>query len=70
MAAGRAGNADGMTYDEMAVLMSEMRAKDAINLDGGGSSALVIDGARVSQLPEHGNQERTVANHVAIVPRG
>jgi hypothetical protein len=68
VAAGRSGDAIGMTYDEMAVLMHEMGAKDAINLDGGGSSAMVIHGQRVSQLPA-GSGERVTSNHVAVVPR-
>ncbi len=70
LAAGRANNAVGMTYDEMAVIMAEMNADRAINLDGGGSSALVIHGERVNQLPGHSQNERVVANHLAIIPQG
>lgn len=66
-AEGRRGDAIGMTYDEMSTLLAEMRATTGMMLDGGGSTSLVINGARVNHLPE-GSGERVVANHLAIVP--
>jgi hypothetical protein len=47
--------------------MAELGAAWAINLDGGGSSAMVVDGVRVSGRPTNEPNERRVANHLAVV---
>ena len=41
---GRTDEDAGLTLDEMAEAMIDLGASDAINLDGGGSASLVIDG--------------------------
>ena len=41
---GRAGDEAGLTLGELASLLAELGARDAINLDGGGSTSLVCDG--------------------------
>ena len=51
----------GMTAAELAAFLGERGAYVAIALDGGSSSALVVDGALISS-PSDG-VERTVANH-------
>ncbi|MDX2017501.1 MAG: phosphodiester glycosidase family protein [Planctomycetota bacterium] len=58
----------GMTLPELAELAIEQGAWDAINLDGGGSSAFVYsDGVRsISNRPSDG-RFRPVANHLGIV---
>jgi len=63
---------EGMSLIELAALARELGARDAINLDGGGSSAMAIaspDGPRVLNSPIHPGlplRERPVANHLGI----
>lgn len=61
------GWSDGVTLPQLAELMIEFGAWDAINLDGGGSSAFIHDdGAqRVTNRPSDG-QFRAVANHLGV----
>lgn len=63
----------GITLAELADLMIELGAHDAMNLDGGGSSTLVIRGAggqpRILNSPIDlyiPGRERPVANHLGI----
>ena len=63
---------DGMTLRETAELMLALGARDAINLDGGGSSALVyLDPAakslRVANKPSDAMGERAVGDALGIV---
>jgi hypothetical protein len=63
---------DGMTVRETAELMLALGARDAINLDGGGSSALVFmepDQKKlvVANRPSDATGERAVGNALAIV---
>jgi hypothetical protein len=52
---GRTDEDAGLTLDEMAAAMIALGASDAINLDGGGSASLVIDGElRNRPREEHG----------------
>ncbi len=57
----------GMRLSQLATLMVELGAARAVNLDGGGSSAMVVDGTRVSGRPTNEPDERRVANHLAIL---
>ncbi|RRD39808.1 phosphodiester glycosidase family protein, partial [Tessaracoccus sp. OH4464_COT-324] len=41
----------GMTLDELADLATELKLTKAINLDGGGSSVMVVAQKRISDLP-------------------
>jgi hypothetical protein len=65
------GYSDGMTLRETATLMLALGARDAINLDGGGSSALVYrsaDGSlRLGNHPSDAAGERAVGDALAIV---
>ncbi|HEV8339360.1 MAG TPA: phosphodiester glycosidase family protein [bacterium] len=56
----------GMRLIELARLMREMGAVQAMNLDGGGSSTLVV-GGRVVNVPERG--QRGVASMLLVVPK-
>jgi hypothetical protein len=57
----------GMRLSQLARLMVELGAARAVNLDGGGSSAMVVAGARVSGRPANEPGERRVANHLAVM---
>ncbi|HEX6972385.1 MAG TPA: phosphodiester glycosidase family protein [Limnochordia bacterium] len=54
----------GLTLEELAELMIELGAKDAMNLDGGGSSTLVVRD-RVLNMPS-GGAERPVNNALLV----
>ncbi|MEO6119329.1 MAG: phosphodiester glycosidase family protein [Terriglobales bacterium] len=66
---GRSESSKGMTYGELAAEMVRLGAYTAINLDGGGSSTLVIRDARgelkVMNKPSD-KKERAVANVLGI----
>jgi len=65
VADGRREDVPGPTLPELAALMVEMGACTALNLDGGGSSALWIAGRIVNRPSDL--IERPVANHLAIL---
>ena len=63
---------DGMTLRELANLMLALGARDAINLDGGGSTAMVVKSPRTRALtvvnkPSDPAGERAVGNALAVV---
>lgn len=58
------GNSVGMTLEELAHFMKELGVQDALNMDGGGSSALVLKG-RVFNHPS-GGAERAVATALVV----
>lgn len=66
---GRASSRIGMRCDELAALLRELGADDAMNMDGGGSSTMWLQGAGVLNFPSDGSP-RTVGNHLAIYARG
>ncbi len=66
---GRSENSGGMTLVELAGLMRELGAWDALNFDGGGSTTMVVDGAVVNQ-PSDKEGERAVGNAVLVLIRG
>jgi hypothetical protein len=55
----------GMTYPELASLMKRLGCRYAVNLDGGGSSTLWMDG-HVMNSPSDGRQ-RPVANSLVVI---
>ncbi len=55
----------GMTLPELAALFEALGVEDAINLDGGGSSVMVVDGAKVSR-PSDAAGERPVVNALGV----
>lgn len=69
----QAGYSEGATLTEMAQVLVDLGAYNAINLDGGGSSALVYadpaTGLRVLNRPIQGGtpgKERPVATHIGV----
>jgi hypothetical protein len=65
------GFSEGMTYEEVAVVLKEFGAVDAIAFDGGGSATMVMadgkDGEpRVLNRPSDG-QERAVGNNLGVI---
>lgn len=64
---GRSRESSGMNLPELAALLKNLGARDAMNLDGGGSTTLVVGGRVVSALPRGG--ERTVSSVVVAVRR-
>jgi hypothetical protein len=67
LAAGRRGEVKGLTLAQTAAVMRELGAAQAFNLDGGGSSTLLIGGA--SRLPRPFNEPalRRVANALHLL---
>lgn len=64
---GRQESSHGLTLTEWAKLLQEMGAVDAINLDGGGSSELVVGGA-IQNSPSDG-EERAVGSALLIMKK-
>jgi len=58
-----------MTLPELAALLFRLGATDALNLDGGGSSTLVV-GGRVVNSPSDETGERPVADALLVLPVG
>jgi len=70
---GRADDEAGMTMTELAETMAALGCEDAMNLDGGGSASLVVDGKLVNTpREEHGRElhgGRAIATALRISPR-
>jgi hypothetical protein len=64
---GRQTASIGMNFDDMASFLKDLGAWDAVNLDGGGSTAMVVNG-KVVNIPSDPTGERAVAN-VLLVER-
>lgn len=62
---GRREGVPGVSLQELARLMAELGACAALNLDGGGSSAMWVRDRIVNQPSDGG--ERAVVNHLAVV---
>jgi exopolysaccharide biosynthesis protein len=62
------GFAEGMSLIEGARLMARLGAVTAINLDGGGSTAMAIEGKLVSS-PSDATGERPVGDALLVLPR-
>ena len=67
------GYSEGASFAETALILQALGAADAINLDGGGSTALVyrdpVRGPRVLNRPIQGGipgTERPVATHIGV----
>lgn len=57
---------DGMTLPELTRLFRRLGATDALNLDGGGSTAMVVAGTVVNR-PSDAEGERAVGNALSLV---
>ncbi|HEX2188610.1 MAG TPA: phosphodiester glycosidase family protein, partial [Longimicrobiaceae bacterium] len=62
----RPGYSEGMSLAELRSLFLELGAAEALNLDGGGSTALVVRGATVNR-PSDREGERAVANALVLL---
>jgi hypothetical protein len=65
---GRSENSGGVTLVDLARLMRQLGAWQAMNFDGGGSTTMVIDGAVVN-VPSDKTGEREVGNALMVVRR-
>ncbi|MGV9455367.1 phosphodiester glycosidase family protein [Streptomyces sp. NPDC003635] len=63
------GVSEGFTLAEAARFMRSLGAVQALNLDGGGSTAMAVDGALVN-VPSDATGERAVGDTVQVLPRG
>lgn len=61
---GRSLQSSGMTYIEVANYLKDMGMKDALTLDGGGSSQIIING-KIMNTPSDG-RERAIANAIIV----
>ncbi|MBI5516394.1 MAG: phosphodiester glycosidase family protein [Deltaproteobacteria bacterium] len=61
---GRRYGVPGMTGFQLVSVLQEFGVSDAINLDGGGSTTLVMDGRIANRVSDR--QERTVLSHVGV----
>jgi uncharacterized protein (TIGR03382 family) len=62
---GRSSSSVGMTCGELGNLMKGLGAYNALNLDGGGSSAMYLQGTGIVNTPSDGS-ERVTGNQFAI----
>ena len=60
----RSNHKDGMKLPDMAKYMKTRQVTEAMNLDGGGSTAMSILGTLVSRPPMQGKWQRPVANGI------
>ena len=65
---GRSESSSGMSLAELASLMQSLGVAQGLNLDGGGSTTLVLNG-RVVNHPSDSSGERTVGNILYITRR-
>lgn len=54
----------GLTLEQLARVLKKLNLKEAINLDGGGSSTLIVDGKAINELKDH--HERKISNGLLI----
>lgn len=62
----QAPHSAGMTLPELATLLQALGADEALNLDGGGSTTMVVGGRPVNR-PSDATGERRVVNALALV---
>ncbi|HEY3356353.1 MAG TPA: phosphodiester glycosidase family protein [Polyangia bacterium] len=62
---GRSADSIGVTTAQLGQLLLDLGAWDALNLDGGGSTTMWLDGPGVLNVPSDGT-ERAVANHLGV----
>lgn len=65
---GRSEASGGIGLEDLAKLLLEFGAADAINLDGGGSTTMFLDG-RVVNKPSDKEGERRVSDAILVFPR-
>ncbi|MFE6805527.1 phosphodiester glycosidase family protein [Streptomyces sp. NPDC057681] len=63
------GGSEGFTLQEAAMFMKSLGAVQALNLDGGGSTAMAVNGSVVNQ-PSDSTGERAVGDTIQVLPAG
>ncbi len=63
---GRQAASVGMSFEEMAEFLLAVGAWEAVNLDGGGSTTMVVQG-KVTNVPSDKTGERGVANTLQVI---
>lgn len=63
---GQTPDIPGMTLGQVARLMKSLGCVEAINLDGGGSSCMLVNGKEVIKSSEKGNKQRAVSSVIII----
>jgi hypothetical protein len=63
----RPGHSVGLTIDETAHVMRDLGAVDAVNLDGGGSTTMVVE-QRLRSRPSDAAGERPVGDALVVLP--
>jgi exopolysaccharide biosynthesis protein len=65
---GRApGYSAGLDFEEESAVMRSLGARDALNLDGGGSTTMVIRGTMVTR-PSDATGERPIGDAILVTP--
>jgi exopolysaccharide biosynthesis protein len=64
---GRAVDSLGLSIAESAAVASALGMRDAVNLDGGGSTTMVVDGVVINH-PSDATGERPVGDAVLVLP--
>lgn len=65
---GRSESSGGIGLEDLAKLLLELGAMDAMNLDGGGSTTMFLDG-KVVNRPSDKEGERKVSDAILVFPR-
>lgn len=65
---GRQVDSRGVYLRELAILMRQFDCQEALNLDGGGSSSLVVNGKLINN-PIGLKSEREVMSFIAVIPK-
>jgi exopolysaccharide biosynthesis protein len=65
---GRSESSGGISLNDLAALLLEFGAVDALNLDGGGSTTMFLDG-KVANHPSDKEGERKVSDALLVFPR-
>ena len=58
----------GASFKESARIMRALRAEEAVNLDGGGSTTMTVEGQLVNRPSDPGNVERPIGDAVVLLP--
>jgi hypothetical protein len=62
------GYSVGASFEESAGIMASLGADEAVNLDGGGSTTMTVDGRLVNRPSDAGNVERPIGDAVVLLP--
>ncbi len=65
---GRQSKSRGVSLEELAQMMKQLKCYEALNLDGGGSSAIVVNGKLLNR-PAGKRDQREVMSVIAIYER-